>query len=350
MTFRKLLPTLLFSLLLLVPTLPGKAPLLSPKALASPPPRIIRPCCSFGVDMRMMGIPGVRISDLADPQKLGRHHYLGDAAEGNGIVYTRRGGFIDLGHLRDMADWTAYLFTRIEAVAQGDSTTVALGYEGGRKLLQLHLPEDMTPGDQMLLAGKIAYDLSAWHEIATWYGTSLIPLIPERFSSFSVEDAYSNLLGVWLGMQALQSELPYEEAMTQLIAQSLEDLEVLPTQGEVLAAMESVRNHWWTADKALPSRKVLLQRQVRLYPELTPWLVPGWPARQPASAQLNVPQYSHSGHPLTDWYELEIKLNFKFPYKRIFPGRKGRMITQEDFPIMIAAVQEELAAAGFRFQ
>ena len=46
------------------------------------------------------------------------------------------------------------------------------------------------------LAQWIAFQLSTWHEIATWFGWSALSIFPEEASAFSPEDLYSNLLGI----------------------------------------------------------------------------------------------------------------------------------------------------------
>ncbi|MGB1243603.1 MAG: DUF4056 domain-containing protein, partial [Chitinophagales bacterium] len=216
-----------------------------------------------------------------------------------------------------------------------------IGYEGGVKELKVQSLKGLSEEDIIQLAGKIAYDLSVWHEISTWFGASTIPFVPERYSSFSVEDAYSNLLGANLGMKALQSNLPYEEAMTQLIAQTLEELEVVETAEETEAAMEVVREIWWSGKKALPNRNVLIARELNVYPTVYPWLIP----QQSTLIEgrlLTVPQTSHSGKNLSNFYQLNIKLNYKFPFKKMFPNRKNRVITQLDFGTLLQYAEKEL--------
>ena len=48
------------------------------------------------------------------------------------------------------------------------------------------------------MAQWIGFQLSIWHEIATWFGWSWTKTFPETASSFSPEDLYSNVLGVKL--------------------------------------------------------------------------------------------------------------------------------------------------------
>lgn len=246
-----------------------------------------------------------------------------------------------MGHLRDQADWTAYLFSHIMKYKEDGLAVQKLGYEGGAKILTIHTPIEMKEEDMMQLAGKIAYDLSVWHEIATWFGASTIPLLPERFSSFSVEDAYSNLLGVHLGIAALKSDLPYEEAMTQLIAKTLDSLDAVTSSQDTHDAMESVHNVWWTRNKSLPSKNILLYRQLDIYPEVNPLLVPGWESSS-ATPALSVPLHTSDQTPLSRYYHLEFKLNIRFPYRALFPVRKGRWVTPDDFQMLIELVGQEL--------
>jgi len=322
--------------------LQAKAPIF-PTSLPDPKPhRIIRTCCSFGTDMQLFAIPGVKLTETTSLEKIGPHHYLGDASEENGIIYSRRGGFIDMAHLRDQSDWTAYLYSQMLENKKKGTLSMVLGREGGEKTLNVIIPSNFDNLDMIHLAGKIAYDLSVWHEIATWFGASTIPFVPERYSSFSIEDPYSNLLGVTIGMQALQSELPYEQAVTQTIKRYLKDLDAVSNEAETYLAMEAVRDIWWTRDKKLPSSKVLLQRQLQVYPCLKPWLVPGWSSENQTTFELTVPEMASDGQTLSQFYQLEFKLNYKFPFRKMFPERKDRNITQNDFGRLLSEVATEL--------
>lgn len=314
------------------------APDLSSRLLSAPPHRVIRTCCAFGSDLRLMLVPVLKYTDITSVGQLGPHSYLGNDGEGNGIIYTQRGGFIDMGHLRDQADWTAYLYSRIVLARQNGNLTLHLGREGGPKQLNLYIPANLSKDDALQLAGRIAYDLSIWHEIATWYGSSTIPFVPERYSSFSIEDPYSNLLGVTVGIAAIKSSLPYEEAMTQLIGKTLNTLCAVVSQNETYNAMEEVRNIWWTRDKHLPNRDVLIERQLWVYSCLEPWRVPGWNDNNLTSFDLNVPELTKDGQLLTNYYELDFKLNRKFPVKEIFASKTDRRVTQADFAKLITHI------------
>ena len=103
---------ILFISILFGSELYAKAPALPASQPDAKPRRIIRTCCSFGTEMQLFAIPGIKLTETTCIEKIGPHHYLGDPNEENGIIYTRRGGFIDMGHLRDQADWTAFLYNK----------------------------------------------------------------------------------------------------------------------------------------------------------------------------------------------------------------------------------------------
>ena len=341
---------IIFVLLNLSLSTSSKAPVFRINSSDMKPHRIIRTCCSFGTEMQLMGIPGFKLTEITSIEKIGNHHYLGAPSEENGLIYSRRGGFIDMGHLRDQSDWTAFLYNQLCENKSKGKLTLLLGREGGEKNVTVQIPASLTNTDLISLAGKIAYDLSVWHEIATWFGASTIPFVPERYSSFSIEDAYSNLLGVTIGIKALQSELPYEEAVTVIITETLKNLDVVLNEAETFLAMEAVRNIWWTREKKLPSSKVLLQRQLQVYPCLQPWLVPGWTSLNLESSELHVPEYTSSGELLNSFYKLQFRLNYKFPFHRMFPERKERIISQNDFDRLLAQIATELNKRESKFR
>jgi hypothetical protein len=63
--------------------------------------------------------------------------------ENNALLYTCRGGFIDIAHVRDNADWTLFLSATI-ARASLTGATIELPSEGGARRLRLRpLPPDL---------------------------------------------------------------------------------------------------------------------------------------------------------------------------------------------------------------
>jgi len=303
--------------------------------LKTPPKRIIRTCCSFGVDVKVSVLSFLKVTDITSVDALGDHTYLGSKQENNGIIYTRNGGFIDMGHLRDIADYTTYLYALIKENRANGLTDFRLGKEGGVKKLSVNIPENFTDEDMARLAGKIAYDLSVWHEISTWYGSSYIPLVPERYSSFSVEDAYSNLMGVHLGIKSILSDKDYESEMTRNIFETLDYLGAVSSEEDTRQAMNDVKDIWWSGTAKLPSRKVLIKRQFEILGRVSPLVVDS-DLRGESQYELLVPEKASDGRDFNEFYTLEIRANFKIPVKRVFGyGFRDRLINQNDFPALI---------------
>jgi hypothetical protein len=328
---------LTFTLLISILHGQAKAPILTKKELSVSPPRIIRTCCGFGVEVGIAGVPFAKKTDITSREIMGTHTFMGDKTEKNGNIYTRRGGFLDMGHLRDCADWTAFLYNLIKA-CQTDPLFLhaELGNEGGAKSLKLNVPKDFDDKSIIQLAGKISFDLSLWHEISTWFGTSYIPLVPERYSSFSPEDLYSNLMGVHLGMRAIASDLDYNEAMTLELERMLDTLEAFNTEDETFEAMLKVNEVWYTNEKRYPNKKVIVKRYIELDSDLSPWLVPGYESQLPPYL-LRKPDST-----LSKCYELSLKLNFRFPVDSFLPEKIDRVITQQDFDTIIHFIQTEI--------
>jgi hypothetical protein len=315
----------------------ARPPVLSGNESVHHPSKIIRTCCTFGADLRMGLVPFLRISDIVSIDDLGAHQYMGSKKENNGIIYTRRGGFIDIAHLRDVADWTGYLFNIITAVnGIRNEVELDMGLEGGNKLLKLNIQTGLDSVKACELAGMIAFDLSVWHEIASWFGASYIPLLPERYSSFSPEDLYSNLLGVQIGIKAILSDLEYNEAMTSLIASTLDSLGAVRTIDDTYNAMKKVEEIWWSNEKPLPSAKILLRRNFETGHTLIPWQL---------EEDKSVYTPYHLEKPdihLEKYYQLSISLNRRFYRRAKDCLSNGRIVTKHDFHSIIDCISDQV--------
>lgn len=287
-------------------------------------------------------MPFVSIDQVISVDDLNEHHYMGNKSEGTGTIYTNKGGFIDIGHLRDQIDWTRYLYTTILDSRGKGEIILPLRNEAGRKTLYLNVPAQLSSNDCVLLAGKIAYDLSLWHEISTWYGASTIPLISEKFSSFSVEDVYSNLLGIHIGIKTLHSKFPFNQAATQIIASTLDSLDVVKTAKETYDAYDAVNNEWYTNKKRIPSRHITLKRDPDVLYSSRPWIIPDQTKNIDDSIILEVPLVNTKGELLTNFYQFTIDLNYRFPVEEIFPGRESSLINQDDFGVLLNRITNEL--------
>lgn len=224
----------------------------------------------------------------ADPLRLGNHSYKSGKGEENGIIYTCRGGHIDIAHLRKGADWTAYLAERTLQQLRAEKTKFSFKlYEPSRYSVEVEYPEHWSslPEEQKR---KIAREVSiglgqyfsfvacTWHEIVTWFGYRPFVLYPEFASSFSWEDNYSNLLGTHIAAEALRdTENEYDHAVTQGLIRVLEELEALPKETAVEAA-EKMRGKWFSGDFlfliSLKGRNLDIGLDDGY---ITPWLVPG---------------------------------------------------------------------------
>ncbi|PIF05996.1 MAG: hypothetical protein CSA36_03850 [Draconibacterium sp.] len=338
MAFYGIRHSIIAVLLFFIPFLASaNAPELTYKQIKKPPPKIIRTCCAFGADIGFAGIPFARKNDITEPGLIGSHRYLGSHNENNGIIYTHKGGFLDMGHLRDCADWTAYLYNLILAsYDHPELKEIRLGYEGGSKKLILKIPEDFDPKDAIELAAKMAYDISVWHEISTWFGASYIPMVPERYSSFSPEDLYSNLIGTFLATQAIKSSLDYDSAMTLLIAEMLNQLDAVTKWNDTYKAMEKVNKLWYNGNKRFPNKNIIIKRFLDNETALHPWQIPDDENLQEPFI-LHKPDSSY-----TNYYELQIKPSFKIPARSIVTKPDGRYITQNDFPVLIKRIQLDI--------
>ncbi|NJN40673.1 MAG: DUF4056 domain-containing protein [Gammaproteobacteria bacterium] len=155
-------------------------------------PTRLRPCCVFandaGVSVGSVPVPGYEVRNVLGIDDLGTHNYNNGAVslqrpaegqrmltdEASGILYTCRGGFVDIAHVRDNADRTFYLAAQIGRMP-ATGGTISLSDEGGArhvivhpldpKLVHAHGLRTVVTG----LAEWVDFQASIWHEIATWY-------------------------------------------------------------------------------------------------------------------------------------------------------------------------------------
>ena len=217
--------------------------------------------CSFN------GQPRIRTGSYAtttlgtnfiDPNKLGKHSYQMPFQENDGIVYTCRGGHIDLTHVRIAADNVRYLYylTRKNLMTTAPEFTFKASEEPSRYYVHLKYPdnwESLSRNDKKIIADEaslelsqyLSYTMTTWHEILTWFGYKSTGIFPEFPSAFSWEDNYSNLVGVRLGAQALSDQKhDFDEAMTIFLKKELEYLGVRPSD-VAWDASEKMKGKWW---------------------------------------------------------------------------------------------------------
>ena len=359
----------------------GAIPAVAPAAatLEPPEPTNLRPCCAFGTDLRVhigfVPVPGFALDNMRGLEDVGPHRYdiapLGSSSsaepgaladENNGLLYTCRGGFIDLAHVRDCADLTVYLSAKVESLLETGGV-IELAEQGGKRRILLEPVDGERIADvgrgqlSVAMAQWLAFQLSVWHEIASWYGFAAISGVPEKMSAFTPEDLYSNMLGIKLagGIIAFRDsgdESDYNTAMNAWMKVAFRRMHVT-TKASAAAAMHGVDGLWWDSTQRVPDWKLVLRRDFETGPSLKPWLVPmAFPPeralaigcdRAGAPLRLRNPS-SFEGVRFDSGATLQVDVDDAvaaggFP----FPRRKSRRITQADFPAIIEAIRRENA-------
>jgi hypothetical protein len=198
------------------------------------------------------------LTNFLDANDLGKHSYYDLLDENNGIVYTCRGGHIDIAHVRIAADYVKYLYdeSRKHILNTDRRFTFKSNTEPSRFFVRFQYPgfwqampekekEQMADEISLELSQYLAYTVTTWHEILTWFGYKSVGVFPEFPSAFSWEDNYSNLLGTRLGAEAVQDkQRNFDEAMTVALIKELENLEVQPSQTSEYAS-EKMREKWY---------------------------------------------------------------------------------------------------------
>ncbi len=345
-----------------------------------PEPKSLRPCCIFGNDVAVsvgsVPVPGYEVRNVLDINGLGTHKYdngflsLASRGEGrvmsdeaSGVLYTCRGGFIDIAHVRDNADRTLYLVSQIGRLA-ATGGTIPLVNEGAERrivlrplnphLVKVYGMREVATG----LAEWLDFQASIWHEIATWYGWSSTRF-SERPSAFSPEDLYSNLVGLKIAGVAVRrhqatSEQEYNRSVTALLKDALTKLGPLP-QDASRRAFEYVDGIWWDSTKRIPDNQLVRHRNFNIGPKVSPWKLRDAAVTDVLRAAnrefdqscgsdwtpsgLNVPDRI-GDVPFREMATLEFRVE-PVVIQNGFPLPKGgsNLVTPDDFPAVIKAIE-----------
>jgi hypothetical protein len=336
----------------------------------------LRPCCAFGYNLQarlaFLPILGYRLENLKTIEEIGPHRYDsgvvtvesdGDfvSDERNALVFTCRGGFIDTAHVRDYADWTIYFASKIyDQLPSG--TTIELPDEAGKRrvvlermhpeLLRRHDPGALT----MAIAQWLAFQLSIWHEIATWYGWASLPAYSEKLSAFSPEDLYSNVLGTKIAVataleRSVRSAAIYDSSVDAWL-RSVVDFLGPTSKQTAIEAMRSLEGVWWNPGARIPDPGVVLRRNLSIGETVTPWLVPGALVSEALSALLlrecggspsPLPltiSPTFEGTPLLTLATLELRVDPEIARQPPFHAL-GPSVTPDDFPVIVSAIREQ---------
>lgn len=320
-------------------------------------PEGLRPCCAFGYRLKaqVLGIPVpfYRLDNIVQADQLGEHQYndrmfsalislAGLSSERNGIIYTSRGGFIDTAHVRDSADMTFFLFSHIWPTL-GQEKVIDLSPELAQRHIQFFTFPAMPDKPQRYLlsarlAGYLAFQIAAWHEVAQWYGYESVPGFSEGVSAFSPEDLYSNLLGVRLAMTLIlknhaSSIKEFNLAMPLILQQALHQLGAVAPQ-DTRFHFDMLDGRWWNSHRYLPDKFLVLRRNYLTADDRLPTRVPGETA---APLRLSLPQ-TVDGFALSSLAELQL-----WPGKKMqaLPAPAHAYYTYRDFPALAQYAQRQ---------
>jgi hypothetical protein len=296
---------------------------------------------------------------FADPNNLGTHSSGIGFPDRGGIVYTCKGGHIDIDHVRGNADNTRYLVNKLRKALSKQKKAFNFHITGERQThkVKLTYPKDWKkrPDKEKIIdeiafdtAPYLAFDATIWHEIGTWFGVHYALIEPEFNSAFSWEDIYSNLLGTQLGIEAMKdTEHSYDEAMTEALNRRLKELGI-QSKSTAIAASDKVRGQWYTGN-FVPDVK-MRNFDIGLDDGMvTPTLVPSVDDCHSKPLPLPVPTLDtlkRYGFSLT----YEIKPNLLFEQGRIFKAAGSKRIFPEiHFPILIEYMKQKAAEKGYKY-
>jgi hypothetical protein len=226
--------------------------------------------------------------EFTELKHLGNHSYGFTLHETNGMMYTCKGGFIDIAHVRESADRTAYLQkVTYQTLMRGQKKFTFQIIEPSKYRVTLSYPRiwnDILTKEKEAIAKEVSIRLGQylahmtliWHEIVTWYGFATSGIFPDTISAFSWEDTYSDLLGTRLAVQAIRDEnRSYDEAMTELFLLKLRELGVQPARVAHEAARQ-IEGRWFTGGFYFLVHMKRRNLDVGMDDGyITPWLVPG---------------------------------------------------------------------------
>jgi outer membrane protein OmpA-like peptidoglycan-associated protein len=208
---------------------PGVPTPVAPPATTPPAPPVppfigapFRPCCML--DTR----------SLIDSSPLAPHSDFG------GIIYTGGAGFFDLGHVRDVADLTGFVYQQIHAASGATGTSITTT-EGTATLSRT-----LAPAEWLEVARSIAFDDSHAHEISSYDSGKCGELLPSpgaHNSSFSPEDLCSNFLGTLVAERALRVGGTFATEVERQIVSLLTSLAAQPLAA-TRAAFALIDGNW----------------------------------------------------------------------------------------------------------
>ncbi len=229
----------------------------------------VRLCCGFG-DKKLVSLTGLSKNLGFEDLEKSKHTFIYDqkitTKEANGIIYTCSGGFIDIAHVRDLADITYHIYKLLES---NEELIQLKKNPTQRKVIIKTQTSSLAKIEKAYLAQSIAYDISVWHEIYTLPG--FLSTFFEENSAFSVEDNYSNYLGTVIAREAIISGQPYKKIINKMIIKHIKDLIPMSTKQKTAYVYKLIKKKWW---KSGLTYKSVMARHTKSYDIITPVTVP----------------------------------------------------------------------------
>ena len=273
-----------------------------------------------------------------------------------GHFYTRRGGFLDLAHIRRAIDMAGYVHYHVrDCLTRGgthfsfeniDRTTyhTDLSYPAFWDRLDAATKTRLIDEIAIRAAEEAAIDFSNWREILTWYDFHNLPGMPERGSAFSYEDLPSHAVGAAVAVRALRLRgVPFDEAVTRELDRELEELEVVPAE-TYARAMALVADRWW-------GKKTCLKRLLDTGLDdgfINPWLVHGLEVGRPPVAKgypaprgLEGRLMGHDCHGMVV-FSCEPRPGRKEVKEAVLPGGSRTVIPTRDYPLILERIAGQI--------
>lgn len=308
--------------------------------------------------MGALPFPGpLTLHTRADPDDLGHHWYddssdNGDKSEhSRGIVYTRRAGFLDMSHVRNAADMTAYIHARTKlAITRGWEAMQFRSFERSHYLVRFKYPSEWERlGDEqrsraadelaVRVAQHLAHDVMNWHEIITWYGYKSTIIFPERGSAFTYEDTTSHALGIDLAGVALRKGGCFDSQMTALLSEAMDELQAVDEE-EFESAIDLVKGEWWSTPGIVRRRMLDIGHDDGV---IEPWIVPGMEHDQ--TVVFRIPDLDViEGLDCSDFYSLSIDPNILegFKIRNRLEDSPEHIDPDIHFPVLLADIAEDV--------
>jgi hypothetical protein len=314
---------------------------------------------------RMGGLPypgAFTFFDPVDAGDLGDHAYAGQTGskseKDRGMVYTCRGGFIDIAHARKTIDLCKFAAVRFELALMNDWSAfqiksrepsiyyVRLQYPAFWK--SLPAPEKQALAHQLSirLAQRMAMTMVTWHEVLTWYGYQASGIFPEKQSAFTYDDTGTHAFGVLVGGRALSDSREWDQAVTAAMSSTLRELGAV-TPSQTLAAAQRVEGAWWSGFEPL-------KRQVEsgLDRPVEAWIVRGLPfCRDAVPHQYQPPEIgSIQGRDFRGLVRVEIDPNTgqANDIRRAVPGHPSLIDVDKHLPLILEQIRRESGATALR--